>query len=507
MVLGRDGEALVLDMGDPVRIDDVARRLAREADRDVPIVYTGLRPGEKLHEVLVADSELDHRPAHPLISHVSVPPLDVAASETDDLTTLTELPVAADTPTSPARPGGGRDRVFLSPPDMSAVERRHLMAAFDANWIAPVGPDLSAFEAGLATACGRRHAVALSSGTAALHLALLLADVGPGDRVLVPTMTFVATANAVLQTGAQPVFIDSEAASWGIDPALVDATLARFAAEGAPAAAVMAVDIYGQMADHERLQRICDRHRVPLIVDAAESLGASRDGAPAGSSGAIAALSFNGNKVMTTGGGGALVTDDEHLADRARSLATQARLPVPHYEHVEPGFNYRMSNLLAAVGRGQLERLPTMLARRAAIARRYADDLGSLPGVDFMPVPCGSRPSNWLNVMVLDPAVVNRSPDDVRLALESHDIEARPAWKPMHQQPLFRGAESVLTGVADRVFERGLCLPSGSSLDDDDLDRVIRIIAAVVGQTAPVEPAAQRREPSAQARVAVDSPA
>ncbi len=488
--IGRDGEALVLDMGDPVRIDDVARRLAREADREVPIVYTGLRPGEKLHEVLVADDELDHRPAHPLISHVSVPPLDVSASETDDLATLTELPVVQADDTASSARTGGRDRVYLSPPDMSAVERQRLLAAFDANWIAPVGPDLPAFEAALAAACGRRHAVALSSGTAALHLALLLADVQPGDRVLVPTMTFVATANAVLQTGAEPVFIDSETSSWGIDPALVDATLARFAAEGSPAAAVMAVDIYGQVADHERLQRICDRHGVPLVVDAAESLGARRNGAPAGSHGTTAALSFNGNKVMTTGGGGALLTDDPALADRARSLATQARLPVPHYEHVEPGFNYRMSNLLAAVGRGQLERLPAMLARRAEIADRYATELGALPGVQFMPVPAGSRPSNWLNVMVLDPAVVDHSPEDIRLALESHDIESRPAWKPMHQQPLFRGAESVVTGVADTVFEQGLCLPSGSSLDDDDLDRIIRIVAALVGRRPVVEPAA-----------------
>lgn len=477
--IGRDGEALVLDMGDPVRIDDVARRLANEADREIAIVYTGLRPGEKLHEVLVAAEELDHRPAHPLISHVTVPPVDLRSTDIDDLQALAALPVATESGDAPAALPAN-SRVYLSPPDMSAVERHRLLDAFDANWVAPVGPDLNAFEAELAAACGRDHAVALSSGTAALHLSLLIAGVARDDVVLVPTLTFVATANAVLQCGATPVFIDSEEDSWGVDPSLVDATLARLTAEGRRAKAVVAVDIYGQVADHHRLRQICDRHRVALIVDAAESLGASRGGAMAGSHGVSAALSFNGNKVMTTGGGGALVTDDATIAERARSLATQARLPVPHYEHTEAGFNYRMSNLLAAVGRGQLERLPSMLTRLSEINARYVDELGPIPGLDFMPIPADSSPNGWLTVMLIDPVVAGCSPEDLRLALESHDIEARPAWKPMHQQPLFRNAEAVCTGVADGIFERGLCLPSGSTLSDADQGRIIRIIGDMV---------------------------
>ncbi|MEM7285155.1 MAG: aminotransferase class I/II-fold pyridoxal phosphate-dependent enzyme [Actinomycetota bacterium] len=497
--IGRDGEALVLDMGDPVRIDDVARRLADEAERDIAIVYTGLRPGEKLHEVLVADAELDHRPAHPLISHVAVPPLDLESTVEDDLQALIELPVS-EPGDEAASELPSATRVYLSPPDMTALERRRLLEAFDANWVAPVGPDLTAFEAELAAACGREHAVALSSATAALHLSLLIAGVGRDDIVLVPTLTFVATANAVLQCGATPIFIDSEEDGWGIDPALVDATLARLAAEGRRAKAVIAVDIYGQLADHHRLQMICDRHRVTLVADAAQSLGSRRAGALGGSHGMAAALSFNGNKVITTGGGGALVTDDEAVAERARSLATQSRLPVPHFEHNEPGFNYRMSNLLAAVGRGQLERLPSILARLAEINARYIEALDPIPGLDFMPVPDGSAPNGWLTVMLIDPAVAGCPPEDLRLALESHDIEARAAFKPMHQQPLFRTAEAVCTGVADRVYEHGLCLPSGSSLTDDDQARIIRIIGDMLRRRVHI-PLASAPVPSREASV------
>ena len=252
---------------------------------------------------------------------------------------------------------------------MSEAERTYLLEAFDSNWIAPVGPDLNAFEDTLGQLTGRAHVAALSSGTAGLHLALLLAGVTSGDEVLVSTFTFVATANAVLQCGATPVFVDSSAADWNIDPDLVAEELAERSKHGRLPAAVVAVDLYGQCADYDRLEPVCAEYEVPLIADSAESLGGSRAGRPAGSRGLLATLSFNGNKIITTGGGGALVADDSALIDRARYLATQARQSAAHYEHTDAGFNYRLSNVLAAIGRGQLERLPAMMARRSEIAR------------------------------------------------------------------------------------------------------------------------------------------
>ena len=279
------------------------------------------------------------------------------------------------------------ERIYLSPPDMSGAERTYLLEAFDSNWIAPVGPDLNAFEDTLGQLTGRAHVAALSSGTAGLHLALLLAGVTSGDEVLVSTFTFVATANAVLQCGAMPVFVDSSAADWNIDPDLVAEELAERSKHGRLPAAVVAVDLYGQCADYDRLEPVCAEYEVPLIADSAESLGGSRAGRPAGSRGLLATLSFNGNKIITTGGGGALVADDPALIDRARYLSTQARLPAPHYEHIDAGFNYRLSNVLAAIGRGQLERLPSMMQRRAEICRRYEDALGVLPGSTSCPFP------------------------------------------------------------------------------------------------------------------------
>jgi dTDP-4-amino-4,6-dideoxygalactose transaminase len=360
---------------------------------------------------------------------------------------------------------------------MSDVERSRLLAAFDSNWIAPVGPDLAPFEAAVAHWCGRDHAVALSSGTAALHLALVAAGVGPGDTVIVPSLTFVATANAVLMTGARPVFIDSEASSWNADPALIEEYIETASAGGGAApAAVVVVDLYGQCADYGRIEPICARYGVPLIVDAAESLGAVRDDRPAGSHGDLSIVSFNGNKIATTGGGGALLTDDAALADRVRHLATQAREPFPHYEHVDAGFNYRMSNLAAAIGRAQLERLGEMMRNRRFIGLQYRAALGGIDGLSFMPVPTGSVPNNWLTVVMVDPTVARIDAETLRADLEVEGIEARPAWKPMHRQPLFVGATMLGGEVAEHVFARGLCLPSGSSLQPDELGRVIEVV-------------------------------
>jgi pyridoxal phosphate-dependent aminotransferase EpsN len=320
--------------------------------------------------------------------------------------------------------------------------------------------------------------VALSSGTAALHLALLLVGVGPGDEVLVPSFTFVATAAAVHYLGASPVFVDSDPTTWTMDPALVEAELDARAAAGALPAAVVTVDLYGQAADYDRLLAVCDRHQVPLVEDAAEALGTTYRGRSAGTFGASAVFSFNGNKIITSGGGGMLVTGSEAMADRARFLATQARDPFPHYEHSTLGFNYRLSNLLAAVGRAQLGRLDHHLARRRHIHDVYRRALAGLPGVEFMPVAGYGEPNHWLTCLTIDPEQFGADRETVRLALEAVDIESRPTWKPLHLQPVFADAPRIGGSVCADIFERGLCLPSGSALTDGDLERVVDVVVA-----------------------------
>jgi dTDP-4-amino-4,6-dideoxygalactose transaminase len=364
------------------------------------------------------------------------------------------------------------NRIYLSPPDVSDAERNLLLEAFDSNWIAPVGPQVEAFEREVAEYVGVQGAVSLSSGTAALHLALLSLGVGPDDDVLVPTLTFAATANAVVYVGARPVFIDSEAATWNIDPTMLEEELAARARQGQLPAAVLVVDLYGRCADWERVLTACDRFDVATIDDAAEALGAMYRGRRAAAFGACGVLSFNGNKIMTTGGGGMLLSHQRDLVERARHLATQARDPAPHYEHSEVGFNYRLSNLLAAVGRGQLRRLPAMVQRRAEINRRYRAALADVPGVEFMPSLPDSEPNYWLTVVTLDGEAFGASPEDVRKHLEHLDIEARPAWKPMHLQPAFAGCTVLGGAVAEEIFRTGLCLPSGSGMSDADVDRV-----------------------------------
>lgn len=367
-------------------------------------------------------------------------------------------------------------RVFLSPPDMGLSERQLLLDAFDSNWIAPLGPHVDAFEREFAAAVGMPYAVAVSSGTAALHLALLAAGVRPGDLVITSTLTFVATANAVVYTGAEPVFIDVSPATWTIDPNLLDEELAALAKRGRRVAAVVAVDLYGQCADYARLEPICARYGVPLIEDAAEALGASYGDRAAGAFGCSAAFSFNGNKIITTSGGGMLVSNDRRTAERARHLATQARQPAPHYEHEEVGFNYRMSNLLAALGRGQLRSLPAKLSRRRRINEIYRDAFQQVPGITFMPEAPYGRSSCWLTCMTIDASTFGADREQVRLHLESRDIESRPVWKPMHLQPAFRSCPVRGGRVAAALFERGLCLPSGSSLQQADQARVMAAI-------------------------------
>jgi dTDP-4-amino-4,6-dideoxygalactose transaminase len=364
-------------------------------------------------------------------------------------------------------------RIYLSPPDMSDRERASLMAAFDSNWIAPLGPEVDAFETELAVRAGVSAAAALSSGTAALHLALVLLDVGSGDEVWTSTLTFAATANAIRYVGATALFIDSERASWNMDPALLREALQDAAVRGSLPKAIIAVDVYGQCADYDAILAASDEHGVPVIEDAAEALGATYRDRPAGSFGAIGVLSFNGNKIITTSGGGALVSDDATLVERARYLASQARQPAAHYEHEEVGYNYRLSNLLAALGRAQLARLDGFVERRREINRRYRAALEGIDGIAFLPEAPGGRSTCWLTCVLLDEERLGVGPEQIREHLETHNIEARPVWKPMHLQPAYRGCRVVGGAVTEDLFRRGLCLPSGSTLSDEAQQRVV----------------------------------
>jgi pyridoxal phosphate-dependent aminotransferase EpsN len=343
---------------------------------------------------------------------------------------------------------------------------------------------VDAFEAEVAKLSGVTSAVALSSGTGALHLALILLGVERGDRVFCSSFTFAASANPIVYCGAEPVFIDSDRATWNMDPDLLAEELRRAASESRLPKAVIAVDLYGQCADYDRLQAVCDEYGVPLIEDAAEALGATYRGRPAGSFGVMGVLSFNGNKIITTSGGGMLLSNDSSVAGRARFLSTQARDAAPHYQHSTIGYNYRMSNLLAAVGRGQLHTLADRVETRRAIFDRYVSELGSLPGIAFMPEASYGRANRWLTCVTVDPEAFGSTRETIRLALEEENIESRPLWKPMHLQPVFAGCRVVGGQVSEDLFEHGLCLPSGSSLTRTDQSRVIDIVSRTAGATA-----------------------
>jgi pyridoxal phosphate-dependent aminotransferase EpsN len=372
------------------------------------------------------------------------------------------------------------NRVFLSPPHLSGLEEQYVANAFATNWITPLGPHVDEFEKEFAAAIGAEHAVALSSGTAAVHLALLLAGVGPGDEVLVSTLTFVASVNPILYLGATPVFIDSDRASWNMDPALLEEALDVRARRGRLPRAVVVVHLYGQSADLDAIAAVCARYGVALIEDAAEALGATYRGRAPGTTGMTGVFSFNGNKIITTGGGGMLVSADRSLIAHARKLATQARDPAPHYEHSEMGFNYRLSNVLAAIGRGQLRVLSERVAARRRNFAFYSAALGDMPGIEFMPeAPWGTH-TRWLTTLTIDPDEFGADTETVRLALEAEGIEARPLWKPMHLQPLYAHAPVVGGAIANDLFARGLCIPSGSNLTEIDRERV----AAVVRRTS-----------------------
>jgi dTDP-4-amino-4,6-dideoxygalactose transaminase len=374
-------------------------------------------------------------------------------------------------------------RVYLSPPHMSGLELQYIDETFATNWIAPIGPQVDAFESEFAELVGAKYAAAVSSGTAALHLALLLTGVSRGDTVLVSTLTFSASVNPILYQGGTPIFVDSERTFWNMDPALLVDTMERLARSSRLPKAVVLVHLYGQSADIDPILACCSHYGVPLIEDAAEALGSSYRGRTPGTLGTAGIFSFNGNKIITTSGGGMLVANDSNLIAHARKLATQARDPAPHYQHSEIGYNYRLSNVLAGIGRGQLRVLEERVQARRRNCDYYYQHLGGLAGITFMPEATWGRHTRWLTCIQVDPVLAGADRETIRTALEAENIESRPIWKPMHLQPIFQDYEVIGGAVAESIFERGLCLPSGSSLTTEDLDRVIAVISRTARQS------------------------
>jgi pyridoxal phosphate-dependent aminotransferase EpsN len=375
-----------------------------------------------------------------------------------------------------------KTKIYLSPPETGLEERELVCEALDTNWVAPAGPHLPAFEREVCDAFGAGHAVALNSGTAALHLALRLAGVRPGDEVLVSDLTFTASANPVLYEGGRPVFIDSEERSWNIDPAVFAETVERKVRAGRPPRAAVIVDVLGQCADWTPLLATCRKNGIFVIEDAAESVGATYGKAHAGTFGDISVYSFNGNKILTTGGGGMLLSRDAKLVARAHKLATQAREPAPHYEHAELGFNYRLSNVLAGIGRAQLRKLPAKIQARRRVFEFYRKALRGLPGVSFMPEARFGRATRWLSCIRIDPDVARATREAVRLALEKAGVESRAIWKPLHMQPLYDGAEFNGRGFSEILFAEGLCLPSGGGLSAEELGLIVDVVRGVLSR-------------------------
>lgn len=364
------------------------------------------------------------------------------------------------------------ERIHLSTPDVGQAEEDGVVNALRSGWIAPLGPDVDAFEREVADRVGTNHGVALSSGTAALHLGLVTLGVGAGDVVVTSTLTFAATANAIMYTGAEPYFVDADPDTGNMDPDLLHAALGRLRADGERIAAIIPVDLLGKSVNYTAILAIANEFEVPVLADAAESLGATHAGKAAGSFGAASIVSFNGNKIMTTSGGGMLLTDDDCIAQRVRYLATQARQPVAHYEHNEVGYNYRLSNLLAALGRVQLSRLDEMIARRRQVREMYGRLFSDIEGVQLFGAEGDTHDNVWLTSILVDSSIAGWSPQDLTAALAKDNIESRPIWKPMHLQPVFAGRRGAINGTAERLFTTGLTLPSGSALTTEQRNRV-----------------------------------
>ena len=389
-------------------------------------------------------------------------------------------------------------RIFLSPPHMSGAEMTFVVEAFDSNYIAPLGPMVDAFEQEFSETVGIRYTVALSSGTAAMHLALRFLGVDRGDTVIASTLTFVGSVSPAVYQGAEPIFIDSDRQSWNMDPDLLAEELERCRQKARLPKVVIPTDLYGQCCDMDRITDICEAYGVPVVADSAEALGAiyQREEKNGGQRGKVkgqnkenkrklvhagvgaraAVYSFNGNKIITTSGGGMLASDDREIIDKARFWSQQAREPFPHYEHRELGYNYRMSNILAAIGRGQLQVLEDRVQKKREIFEYYQENLGNMPGIEFMPEAPYGRCTRWLTVTLITPETFGVDREMVRMALEAENIESRPVWKPMHMQPVFKGCRVVGGSVAEDLFKRGLCLPSGTQLSREEQDRVIETI-------------------------------
>lgn len=369
-----------------------------------------------------------------------------------------------------------KSKIYLSPPHLSGNEIKYIQEAIDTNWIAPLGPNVDAFEKEIAQYTGVNEAVAVSSGTAAIHLALSLLDVQKGDTIFCSSLTFVASANPILYQGAEPVFIDSEPETWNMSPEALERAFAEAARERKLPKAVIVVNLYGQSAKMDEILAICNSYDVPIIEDAAESLGSSYKGKPSGTFGKYGVFSFNGNKIITTSGGGMLISDDTELLKRARFLATQSRDPAPHYQHSQIGYNYRLSNILAGIGRGQLEVIEKRVIARRLIFSQYYQELSNLPGVQFMPELENTFSNRWLTALTVDEQKTGVSTKVLLEALADENIEARPVWKPLHLQPLFKHVKyySHKSGqsVSDQLFLSGICLPSGSNLTEEEQTRV-----------------------------------
>ncbi|WP_239455384.1 DegT/DnrJ/EryC1/StrS family aminotransferase [Nocardioides gilvus] len=376
----------------------------------------------------------------------------------------------------------GDEPILLSAPDVGELEQEYVLRAMQSGWVAPAGPDLNAFEAEVAARLGVSHAVGLSSGTAALHLALVSWGVGPGDVVPVSTFTFAATVNAIRYVGAEPFFVDCDEETGNMSAPLLEQAIAQLCAEGRSVPVVVPVDMLGKCVDYTAIEKIAREAGARLLCDAAEAFGAAWQGIPAGSFGDASVLSFNGNKIMTTSGGGMLLTNDGELAAHVRKLSTQARERAVHYEHTEVGYNYRLSNILAALGRAQLRRLDEMIGRRREWRRRYAELFADQPGVRILGGIDDAEDNCWLTAIVVDPAISSWSANELNAKLTEAHIETRPVWKPMHMQPISQGLQGVIDGTSERLFDHGLTLPSGSAMTDEQFGRVLKEIAKVIGR-------------------------
>ena len=370
-----------------------------------------------------------------------------------------------------------KNKIWLSSPHIGTNELRYVNEAFETNWIAPLGPHVNAFEEGLQVQTKSHHAAALSSGTSAIHLALILLGIKSGDTVFCQSITFSASANPIAYQAANPVFIDSEPDTWNMDPKLLKKALLEAKEKGQLPKAIIPVHLYGMPAKMDEIISIAKEFNVPVIEDAAEALGSNINNKPCGSFGEFGVLSFNGNKIITTSGGGALLSNNAEMIEKARFLATQARDAAPHYQHSHIGYNYRMSNVLAGIGKGQLEVLGDRVDSRRANYRRYVSYFSRLNekgfNIKFQEEPDGYYSNRWLTCILVDPKLNNGlTRDIIRLALDAENIESRPLWKPMHQQPVFANCKSYINGVSDKLFEEGLCLPSGSNLTDEEFGRI-----------------------------------